>query len=123
VRGLLGQLRLVAAAGLGLALAGGSVGCRSAYVEADIVNGSASSVSLVELDYPSASFGTGALAAGQTFHYRFKILGNGGTKILWTDSGHRDHSVTGPALQEGQQGSLTVTIRADSADWASRLRP
>jgi hypothetical protein len=115
------QQRLVLVAALSLALVELPAGCRSAYVEADIVNGTANSVSLVELDYPSASFGTGALAAGQTFHYRFKILGSGATKILWTDAAHHDHSVAGPTLQEGQQGSLTVTIRGDKVDWASHL--
>jgi hypothetical protein len=121
--GLDGQRRVLVAAALSVALVGVPVGCRSAYVEADVVNATGTQVTLVELDYPSASFGTEALAAGQTYHYRFKILGSGGTKILWTDAAHHDHSVAGPALREGQQGSLTVTIRAGSALWASHLAP
>jgi hypothetical protein len=98
-------------------------GCKSAYVEADIVNATPAAVTLVELDYPSASFGTQAVGAGTTYHYRFKILGDGATKILWTDAEHHDHSVTGPVLKEGQQGSITVTITGASAQWNTRLQP
>jgi len=100
----------------------GSVGCRSAYVEADVKNTSGAPVSLVEVDYPSASFGVESLAAGATYHYRFKILGEGATKIVWTDATRKEHSVAGPRLQEGQQGTLTVTIAGGSAVWEPVLK-
>jgi len=100
----------------------GLCGCRSAYVEADVKNATDKPVSLVEVDYPSASFGVGSLAAGATYHYRFKILGNGATKILWTDAAEKEHSVAGPGLNEGQQGGLTVTISGDAATWSTHLR-
>ncbi|HEY1743762.1 MAG TPA: hypothetical protein VGG18_11400 [Granulicella sp.] len=96
-------------------------GCHSAYVEAVVRNDSGSAVSLVELDYPSAGFGTESLAAGAEYHYRFKILGNGPTKVIWTDSARREHTVTGPKLQEGLQGRLTVTLSATSATWNTEL--
>jgi len=111
-------LGVVLTAGL-LALAG----CRSPYVEADVINATGAPVTLVEVDYPSASFGVGLLAAGATFHYRFKILGSGATKVMWTDEARHDHSVSGPQLQEGQQGTLTVTLGAQTASWTSQIRP
>jgi hypothetical protein len=98
-------------------------GCKSPYVEADVSNATAEPITLVELDYPSASFGTETLAAGATYHYRFKILGSGPTKILWTDVTHHDHTVPGPSLREGQQGTLMVTITGPAAKWASHLQP
>jgi hypothetical protein len=98
-------------------------GCHSHYVAAEVVNASGAPVSLVEVDYPSASFGTGSLAAGARYPYRFKILGSGGTKVLWTDARHQDHSVAGPQLHEGQEGSLRVTIEATTAVWETQLRP
>jgi hypothetical protein len=107
----------------GLAGVAGVTGCHSHYVEADVKNSSGAAVSLVELDYPSASFGTESLASGGVYHYRFKILGDGATKILWTDAQRQDHSVSGPALQEGQEGMLTVTITGGTALWSSRLGP
>ncbi len=111
----------------GLALAAlalvGLTGCHSHYVEADVVNHSGAAVSLVEVDYPSASFGKESLANGAVYHYRFKILGDGPTKILWTDAQRKDHDVAGPSLQEGQEGSLTVTLTGDTAQWSTKLRP
>jgi hypothetical protein len=115
-----GALCLAVAGAIALAAA---TGCKSKFVEADVINGTPSPISLVELDYPSASFGTEALAAGATYHYRFKILGSGPTKVLWTDAAHHDHTVAGPRLDEGQEGTLTVTISGDSAVWAKDLRP
>ena len=105
-----------------LAMAG-LTGCHSHYVETDIKNDSGAPVSLVELDYPSASFGKESLPSGVVFHYRFKILGDGPTKILWTDTQYHDHTVPGPSLQEGQEGSLTVTITANTALWNLQLHP
>ena len=101
----------------------GLVGCHSHYVEADVKNNSGGDVSLVEVDYTSASFGKESLASGAVYHYRFKILGDGPTKILWTDAGRKDHAVAGPQLQEGQEGSLTVTIDGGTAVWKTALRP
>jgi hypothetical protein len=98
-------------------------GCHSHYIEADIRNTSGAPISLVELDYPSASFGKESLPSGVTYHYRFKILGDGPTKILWTDAHRQDHTVPGPALQEGQEGALTVTITDTTAQWNTQLKP
>ncbi len=117
--------KMMQRAGLGLAVLalGGLTGCHSHYVEADVINDSGAAVSLVELDYPSASFGKESLASGAVYHYRFKILGDGPTKILWTDAQRKDHAVAGPSLQEGQEGTLTVTLTGNTAQWSTKLRP
>jgi serine acetyltransferase len=101
----------------------GLAGCHSHYVQAEVVNASGAAVSLVEVDYPSASFGTESLAAGAAYPYRFKILGSGATKVLWTDAKHQEHSVAGPVLQEGQEGSLVVRIEGEKAVWETKLKP
>lgn len=85
-------------------------GCHSRYITATVTNRTAGALSPVELDYPSASFGVNSLAAGATYSYRFKIIGSGPTAIIWTDSAHRDHKFTGPALREGDEGTLAVTV-------------
>jgi hypothetical protein len=97
-------------------------GCHSPYIEADIVNATNSTLTLVEVDYPSASFGVETLAAGATYHYRFKILGSGPTKVLWTDAARHDHTIPGPSLNEGQQGTLVVTIQPTTATWQTHLQ-
>jgi hypothetical protein len=97
-------------------------GCHSHYVSIDIHNTTAAPITLVEVDYPTASFGVDTLAAGATYHYRFKILGDGPTKLLWTDAAQQQHTVPGPSLTEGQEGTLTTTIIPTTATWQSNLR-
>ena len=87
-------------------------GCRSAYISATISNRSSETLSLIEVDYPSASFGTQTLAPGQDFHYRFKVLGSGPTTVLWTDAANHDQKNSGPALREGDEGMLNITFSA-----------
>jgi hypothetical protein len=77
----------------------------------------------VEVDYPSASFGVESLGAGAVYHYRFKILGDGATKVIWTDAARKEHTVSGPVLKEGQQGGLTVRIEGGTAVWKTALQP
>jgi hypothetical protein len=87
--------------------------CRSAFVQTSIVNHSGSEVQLIEVDYPSASFGTQQIANNATYHYRFKIQGSGPVKITYTGVGNKIHTVTGPDLTQGQEGTLIITIDND----------
>lgn len=97
-------------------------GCHSHFVEINVKNASSNPVTLVEVDYPSASFGKDLLTQGSVYHYRFKILGDGPTKILWTDAHQVSHSVSGPSLAEGQEGKLSVTITGPTAIWQNAVR-
>jgi hypothetical protein len=111
-------LRLLAPATLLL-----TAGCHSAFIDATISNRTANPIGLVELDYPSASFGTQTLAPGQDFHYRFKVLGSGDLKLIYTDPAHAEHDVPGPHLGEGDEGRLTVTVAPDGVKWSESLVP
>jgi hypothetical protein len=90
-------------------------GCHSAYIAATISNHTAQPLSLIELDYPSASFGKQALAPGEDFHYRFKVIGSGPTTLLWNDSQHHDRKSAGPTLRDGDEGHLSVTFTPQAA--------
>src|SRR5580698_8352546 len=92
-------------------------GCHSPYVEATVSNRTAQTIELLEVDYPSASFGTQNLAPGADFHYRFKVLGAGGMKLLYTDSAHQDHKADGPFLKEGAEGPLAIAITSTGINW------
>ena len=46
-----------------------------------------------------------------------RISGDGPLKVLWTDAGNQDHSMAGPVIREGDEGTLLVTIRANDAVW------
>jgi hypothetical protein len=94
-----------------------TTGCHSPYVATTVSNRTNQPIELLEVDYPSASFGTQALAPGADFHYRFKVLGSGNMKLLYTDSAHRDHKSDGPFLKEGAEGPLTITISDTGATW------
>jgi hypothetical protein len=90
-------------------------GCHSAFIAATISNRTLEPLSLIEVDYPSASFGTQSLAPGQDFHYRFKVLGSGATTLLWTDPAHHDQKNSGPPLREGDEGILTITFNSGAS--------
>lgn len=97
-------------------------GCRSAYVASTVTNNSGSPVTLIEVEYPSASFGVGSLTAGSRFPYRFKVQGSGEIKIQFNDAIGKQHTATGPELQEGQQGTLTISIGPDyEVSWQPSL--
>jgi len=98
-------------------------GCHSAVIDATLSNRTAEPLSLVEVDYPSASFGTQSLAPGRDFHYRFKVLGNGPATILWTDAAHQDHKSSGLDLHEGEEGKLTILFNPNAAPTWDLLLP
>ena len=112
-----------ALAGLFTVLASGLSGCKSAYIDAEVRNQTGATVPVVEVDYPSASFGRSAMAAGASFHYRFKIIGSGPTKALWTDAQAHEHTITGPSLHEGQTGSLVVVLEPGSGHIEAHVTP
>jgi hypothetical protein len=85
-------------------------GCHSIHIEATVVNRTGSAVQLVEVDYPSASFGTGKLAAGDAFHYRFQVQGSGPVKVEYTAGDGRTAQVTGPTLDQNQEGRLEIFL-------------
>jgi hypothetical protein len=93
-------------------------GCHSPYIEATISNRTPDLITLIEVDYPSASFGTQNLAPGADFHYRFKVLGSGPMKLTYTDISRKDHTSPGPTLHEGAEGPLQIVIAADGVHWS-----
>lgn len=109
----MGCLRLVAVSFTVLSL----TACRSAYVQTTVSNHTAEPLSLIEVDYPSASFGTQDLAPGADFHYRFKVLGSGAMKIIYTDAERKEHTANGPLLVEGTEGPLAIVVNPTGVQW------
>ncbi len=98
------------------------VGCHSAFVETTIDNQGPTPIRLIEVDYPSASFGVGSLAPRSQFHYRFKVQGSGPLKLEFTDAQGQTHTTEGPQLNQGQEGRLTITIDPyEKVSWQTSL--
>lgn len=100
------------------------VGCRAKLVEVRVVNSGTTELHNIEVDYPSASFGTSNLAPGATYVYRIQLQDAGRMKVEFYDSKEQPHSGKGPYVQEGQQGTLTLTLDASGKNqWTPHLRP
>lgn len=111
---------------LGLGLTGVLLltGCHSRYVRAIVVNASGAQLHVVQVAYPSASFGTQDLQPGQVFPYRFKVIGSGPVKLDFTDAKMQEHLQTGPVLHEGDEGTLLIRFAAqDRAEFQLSVHP
>jgi hypothetical protein len=83
--------------------------CHSYHVDATVENRTGAAVQLLEVDYPSASFGADSLASGQVFHYRIQLRGSGPLNVEYTTGG-RQVQIDGPAMAERQEGSLEIIL-------------
>lgn len=109
---LTGLIRQCLAATTLLGLAAAS-GCHSYHIETTVENRTGARIQLLEVDYPSASFGRNSLDAGADFHYRIQIVGKGPLKVLYTNSDGKPVQILGPALAEGEEGRLEIVLLPD----------
>ncbi len=98
-------------------------GCRSAWIQAVIVNQQNTPVNLVEVDYAGGSFGVQSIAPGASFHYRFHLLDSDKVTLAFTDASYRNVKVTGPELEKGQSGTLRIEIEpGNKVAWQPQLK-
>ena len=99
-------------------------GCKSPHVDVTVVNRTGDEVRLLEVDYPSASFGADKLAAGATLRYRVALQGRSVLKVQYTTPGKTQRQATGPAVTEGQSGRLEIDLLPDGkAEFHPELQP
>ncbi len=102
-------------------------GCHSYHIETTVENRTGGPIQLLEVDYPSASFGANTLAAGAIFHYRIQLRGSGPVKVQYTAGDARPAQTTqieGPTLTEPQQGRLEIVLLpAGKAEFHPQLTP
>jgi hypothetical protein len=84
--------------------------CHSYHVETTVENRTGGPIQLLEVDYPSASFGVNSLAAGAEYHYRIQLRGIGPIKVQYTGSDRRQTQVEGPMLAERQEGRMEIVL-------------
>ena len=113
---------LICAAALFLTLA--FCGCHSYHIDATIQNRTGAPIQLLEVDYPSASFGADSLASGADFNYRFQVRGSGPLKLSYTAANGQTVQISGPNLVEGQQGNLVIVLNPGiKAEFRPQLTP
>lgn len=104
-------------AGWGALLVGAGLltlaGCKSQHVEVTVQNNTGAEVRLLEVDYPSASFGADSIPAGGSMHYRIQVQGSGKVKVQYTGTNEKQFQSTGPELREGVEGKLAITLEPD----------
>jgi hypothetical protein len=87
--------------------------CRSYHVEITVENRTDAPVKLLEVDYPSASFGTDAIAPGASYHYRIQVQGSGPVTVQYTASDGTQKKISGPTLSQHDQGTLQIVLLPD----------
>jgi hypothetical protein len=87
-----------------------AVGCKSPHVEITVENRTGAEVRLLEVDYPSASFGADRLAADAVTHYSVALQGEGPIKVQYTAPDQKQPQMTGPEVAEGQAGKLDIVL-------------
>jgi hypothetical protein len=87
-----------------------AAGCHSYHVETTVENHTGGPIQLLEVDYPSASYGADKLLAGGVFHYRIQLRGNGPLKLQYTAGDGRQVQISGPTLAERQEGKLQIVL-------------
>ena len=108
-----------------LPVLGLAAGCHSYHVETTVENRTGAAIQLLEVDYPSASFGANSLAAGAIFHYRIQLRGSGSVKVQYTTGdGRQIVQIDGPMLAEAQQGQLQIVLLpGGKAEFHPQLTP
>ncbi len=97
-------------------------GCRrTPVVDATITNNTGENIRVLEVDYPNASFGTSTLNQGESFRYRFVIQDPGHVSLSYSDLRGKDHKAIGPAVDKGQQGTISAVLNPSGVAWTPRL--
>jgi hypothetical protein len=98
--------------------------CHSYHIDTTIENRTGADIQLLEVDYPSASFGADRIATGAVYHYRFQVNGSGPLKITYTGADGKQVQISGPTLVERQQGQLKIVLLpAGKAQFLPQLAP
>jgi hypothetical protein len=105
-----------------------ATGCHSYHIETTVENRTGAPIQLLEVDYPSASFGADSLAADGIFHYRIQLQGSGPLKVLYMASdgsqAQRQVQIDGPTVAEREEGQLEIVLlRGGKAEFHPKLTP
>ena len=101
-----------------------AAGCHSRHIDMTVENRTGAAIELLEVDYPSASFGADKLAPGEVFRYTIQVRGSGPLKVEYTRSDGRQAQISGPTLAERQEGQFQIVLLPrDAAEFHAQLTP
>jgi hypothetical protein len=107
-----------------LPAAGLIAGCHSYRIDATVENRTGEAITELEVDYPSASFGTNRVAPDGVFHYRFQVRDSGPMTVQYTAANGHQVKVSGPTLHERQEGAVgIVLLPAGKGEFQTHLTP
>jgi hypothetical protein len=119
-RALAGSFLTAAALPLVLSIAG----CHSYRIDATVENHTGEAITELEVDYPSASFGTNRVAADGVFHYRFQVRNSGLVTVQYNTANDHQVKISGPSLSEQQEGRIDIVLQpGGKADFDTHLTP
>jgi hypothetical protein len=87
-----------------------ATGCRAHLVRVSVVNKTGAAANLVEVDYPSASFGIDILPAGAVYRCRLQLLDSGPLSVQFTGADRHQHKIAGPTVEQPEEGSLEIDL-------------
>ena len=99
--------------GFGLASVLGLAACHSSHIQITVENRTGAPIRLLEVDYPSASFGSDSLGAGASYHYRIQVQGSGPLKVQYSAGSRGQRQNDGPVLVERQEGAIEIVLLPD----------
>jgi hypothetical protein len=101
-----------------------AAGCHSYHIDATVENRTGGTITLLEVDYPTASFGVDTLAADAVVHHRIQTRDSAPISVQYTAAHGRQVLVKGPTLYEEQEGSIQIVLLPDGkAEFHPALNP
>jgi hypothetical protein len=98
--------------------------CHSYHIDSTIENRTGNVVRLLEVDYPSASFGVESINSGADFHYRFQVQGSGPIKVQYTGPADKVVTINGPSFKDREEGRLEIILLpGGKAEFHPQLMP
>jgi hypothetical protein len=102
----------------------GITGCKSYWINASIENQTGQTIHELEVDYPTASFGTNSLTPGASMRYRFQVRGSGPVKVEYTLRDGKTTHAQGLTLAEHQKGELLIRLLPQGkVEFSPKLEP
>ena len=99
-------------------------GCHSYHIETSVENRTGGTITLLEVEYPTASFGVDTLAKDSVTHHRIQTRDSGPISVQYTAGHGRQVEIKGPTLYEKQEGSINIILLPDGkAEFHPSLQP